>query len=502
MRNKKLFLCFVILSATIVSARAQSSFRDFADSASATMDAARESREQNAAPTDVRAIFAKARAEEEDGNVNFCGFYTGMSRADADALAAHYGLKTGEGTFVGNPVHTLQFTLHGVRRITKGGNTFDELAQAVANRIGSMKHDWQSDSYEMKTIDGVFVTMSEASGLTLFSSQVKIESDFEESLRRASEAAERREREAAERREREAAEAAERREQREAAWRREREAAERREHEAAERRESTERELQPWIASNAKRLEPFISVLLEQMVLIPGKDFRIGAFEVTQSQWEEIMGNNPARFKGPKNPVETVSWNECQVFLLRLNALPSVKESGLVFRLPTAEEWEFVCRAEVNPMVCDYYQLVEEIAQRTEESAAVEVSADEINQVAWFGANSNGKTHPVGQKKPNAFGVYDMYGNVCEWTQTTDGEDYGFCGGGWMFSAKDCGPSTLNWLSPDDRDDYLGFRLCAYNEITESFGGDSCGNDENALFDDMGSEHDPFDETGSESDND
>ena len=165
MKTQLQFIFAVALVAAAVCAPAQSSFRDLMDTASATMDAARESREQNAAASDVRAIFAKAKAAaDDDDKLNLCGFYTGMSAADARTLVAHYALKAGEWTVDGDPVYKIHLSLKGVRRVTKGGNTFDELAQAVANRIGSLRQDWETKVYSLKTIDGISVTMSEQGG--------------------------------------------------------------------------------------------------------------------------------------------------------------------------------------------------------------------------------------------------------------------------------------------------------------------------------------------------
>ena len=173
-----------------------------------------------------------------------------------------------------------------------------------------------------------------------------------------------------------------------------------------------------------------------------------GKTEVTQAQWEAVMGANPSDFKGADNPVENVSWDDCQEFLLKLNALPSVKASGLTFRLPTAEEWEYACRAGATG---DYCLLAD----------GTEITEDTFGQVAWFGDNSDRKTHPVGQKKPNAFGLYDMHGNVWEWTSTAVGEPRVDCGGSWGASASFCKSSDRCWDSPDYRDYFLGFRLCA-----------------------------------------
>ena len=204
--------------------------------------------------------------------------------------------------------------------------------------------------------------------------------------------------------------------------------------------------------------------LVENMVEIPGRSFLMGKYEVTQAQWEAVMGKNPSGFKGPDNPVENVSWDDCQEFLKKLNALPSVKKSGLVFRLPTEGEREYACRAGATG---DYCKLAN----------GTEITKSTLGRVAWFDDNSGGKTHPVGQKLPNAFGLYDMHGNVWEWTSTADGEDRR--GGSWHDSARFC--ESSNRIRPFAAFATLGFRLCAEKanpvsiEATDSSSEDSTG---------------------------
>ena len=139
---------------------------------------------------------------------------------------------------------------------------------------------------------------------------------------------------------------------------------------------------------------------------IPGPLW-VGKFEVTQAQWETVMGTNPSLNKGADLPVERISWKDCQFFLKKLNALPGVKKSGIVFRLPTEEEW---CLARYAGATGKYGTFAN----------GAEISKDDLGKVAWLKETSEDETHPVGQKEPNAFGLYDMLGNVEELTSTTE----------------------------------------------------------------------------------
>jgi len=129
-------------------------------------------------------------------------------------------------------------------------------------------------------------------------------------------------------------------------------------------------------------------------------DFWMGKFEVTQGQWQVVMGSNPSSFKnvGLEAPVEQVSWNDVHQFLARLNGM----QSTWTFRLPTEAEWEYACRAD-----------------------SLGEPSEPLDTTAWYKGNSGETTHPVGQKQPNAFGLYDMLGNVSEWCQDWYG-DYSY----------------------------------------------------------------------------
>ena len=180
------------------------------------------------------------------------------------------------------------------------------------------------------------------------------------------------------------------------------------------------------------------------------RGYWLGKYEVTQGQWQAVMGSNPSRFKdcGPNCPVETVSWNDAQGFIRRLNS----RSGGTRYRLPTEAEWEYAARAGTGG---DRY--------------------GNLDAIAWYDGNSGDRTHPVGRKAPNAWGLYDMLGNVWEWVEdwsgdypggsVTDprgprsGSDRGNRGGGWGSYAGGCRAPNRDLNSPGDRIILLGFRL-------------------------------------------
>ena len=181
-------------------------------------------------------------------------------------------------------------------------------------------------------------------------------------------------------------------------------------------------------------------------------DYYIGKFEVTQELWEAVMGSNPSYFKGSKLPVESVSWDDCQTFVRKLNSL-----TGKNFRLPTEAEWEYAARGGNRSRGYKYS------------------GSNSIGEVAWYGDNSDSKTHTVGTKSPNELGIYDMSGNVYEWchdwygsygssSQTnpqgpSSGSRRVLRGGSWFSNAGSCRVSFRDYYAPGGRHDDFGFRL-------------------------------------------
>ncbi len=176
--------------------------------------------------------------------------------------------------------------------------------------------------------------------------------------------------------------------------------------------------------------------------------FAIGKTEVTQAQWQLVMGNNPSGFKCPNCPVEWVSWEDVMAFVAKLNA-----SSGQRYRLPTEAEWEYACRGG--------------------RSGERYCGGDQLSALAWTYENSEGMTHPVGQKKANGFGLHDMSGNVLEWTCSGNDREYQGgeqqCpkgapnyvtrGGAWLFKEATARSASRSWDTQDVRNDFLGFRL-------------------------------------------
>jgi formylglycine-generating enzyme required for sulfatase activity len=186
------------------------------------------------------------------------------------------------------------------------------------------------------------------------------------------------------------------------------------------------------------------------------RDFALGKTELTQAQWQAVMRSNPSRFRGTDRPVENVSWDMAMLFCRRLTdrARAAGKlPAGFEFTLPTEAQWEYACRAGDTG---DY--------------------AADPGAMAWYDANSDLQTHPVGIKQANAWGLHDMHGNVLEWchdwfqdslpggrvtepTGPAEGSFRIYRGGGWSGDAGNLRYSHRFKIAPDDLYDGLGFRL-------------------------------------------
>lgn len=184
--------------------------------------------------------------------------------------------------------------------------------------------------------------------------------------------------------------------------------------------------------------------------------FYLGKYPVTQKQWEKVMGSNPSHFKGDNLPVEQVSWDGVQKFIKKLAQMEGTDK----YRLPSEAEWEYACRAGATTR----YSFGDEESK--------------LEEYAWYSDNSGGKTHSVGQKKPNLWGLYDVYGNVWEWVQDEWWDTYNIApldgsawqskysyrlsrivrGGSWNYAARHCRSASRYRYSPGYRNN-VGFRL-------------------------------------------
>jgi len=182
--------------------------------------------------------------------------------------------------------------------------------------------------------------------------------------------------------------------------------------------------------------------------------FYMGKYEVTQKQWRDIMGNDPSGFEGDNLPVESVSWNDTQEFIKKLND----KEGVNKYRLPSEAEWEYAARAGTSTR----YSFGD--------------NESELGDYEWYNGNSGSETHDVGQKKPNPWGLFDSHGNVWEWVQDTWHDNYNgapadgsawegdgsyrvFRGGRWYDLARYQRSANRNRNDADYSRDFLGFRL-------------------------------------------
>ena len=224
------------------------------------------------------------------------------------------------------------------------------------------------------------------------------------------------------------------------------------------------------------------------------RGFWIGKFEVTQRQWESVMGGNPSKFKSSNRPVEQVSWEDCQMFIRKVNAAGEVTVS-----LPTEAQWEYACRAGATTSLPNGKTLF--IVGKN--------NGPDLDEISWYGGNacvgyelaegfdcagwqevqhsgSKGGTHPSGQKKPNDWGIYDMIGNVCEWCGDWYDKDYYTRspsedpkgptsgtrrisrGGSWYGYAQDCRSAFRNRHLPNYRSFSVGFRIVCFAGVDDA----------------------------------
>lgn len=190
----------------------------------------------------------------------------------------------------------------------------------------------------------------------------------------------------------------------------------------------------------------------QHRVIVPS--FYIGKYEVTQAQWKAVMGTNPSNPKGDELPIEPVSWNAAKSFCQKLSEI-----TKKAYRLPSEAEWEYACRARTTG-----------------------TSAGDLNEVAWYLKNSGGKPHPVGQKQPNIFKLYDLQGNVWEWCEDVYHNSYGgrngtpphdgkawliggeqgkrvLRGGAWDYAAQHARSANRGWGLPDAHKGSYGLRV-------------------------------------------
>ena len=195
------------------------------------------------------------------------------------------------------------------------------------------------------------------------------------------------------------------------------------------------------------------------------KRFYLGKYPVTQKEYQAVMGNNPSYFKGDNLPVEKVSWDDAKRFCSKLNDLKRNElPAGYRFDLPTEAQWEYACRAGTTTALNNGLNLTSEKGR-----------CPNLDEVAWYRENSDGKPHPVGQKKPNAWGLYDMHGNVWEWcndwfadypsgavtdpTGPASGSYRVIRGGSWDYGAQYCRSAIRFSNNPTYRLNFVGFRV-------------------------------------------
>jgi len=192
-----------------------------------------------------------------------------------------------------------------------------------------------------------------------------------------------------------------------------------------------------------------VQSIIDGMIKVPGHDFWLAETELTQGQWEAVMGNNPAKHKGANLPVENVSRDDCDAFLMKLNQTKEVRASQFEFCLPGRVEWAGAARAgSGNETKCIPY-------------IKPGVVVSNILDMAWLKDNSGGQTHAVATKAPNAWGFYDMVGNVSE--QVIERPEAG-CERGYSFvcESSSCKPGRFHSIARNRREPCYGLRVAAH----------------------------------------
>ncbi len=192
------------------------------------------------------------------------------------------------------------------------------------------------------------------------------------------------------------------------------------------------------------------------------RGFKIGKYPVTQAQWKAVMGDEHTFFAQPhpKVPADSLNWNDCQDFLSKLSRM-----TGKTWRLPTEAEWEYACRAGTKT------------ALNSGKNITDEYKCPNLEELAWYGRNAVKTPHPVGEKKPNAWGLHDMHGNIYEWCSDTyapypsgpvtdpdgssvsDTQTLVLRGGCWLVSARSCRCANRGYGHPEDNHEMYGMRV-------------------------------------------
>jgi formylglycine-generating enzyme required for sulfatase activity len=198
------------------------------------------------------------------------------------------------------------------------------------------------------------------------------------------------------------------------------------------------------------------------------KGFWCGTYLVTQAEWQAVMGDNPSHFKNkPRHPVENVSWNRVQQFLKTLNE--KLRDRGVSFRLPTEQEWEYICRGGPcsSPDSHHFYFAISKtnLTWTASDSLSSKEANFDGNHPAGYSSKGKGPylqaTSEVGSYLPNPLGVYDLHGNVWEWTSTEEGSVRVSRGGSWNDHSGNCTASSRLKFAPAYAGSNLGFRLVA-----------------------------------------